>query len=51
MSDASTMQPLSTESQGDTGHGRHRGQNSAQDGDTAPRGRHRKQSEDTEAAA
>ncbi|MCI3270096.1 hypothetical protein [Streptomyces cylindrosporus] len=51
MSDASTMQPLSTESQDDAGHGRHRGQVSAQDGDTAPRGRHRKQSEDTEAAA
>ncbi|MBK3640017.1 MULTISPECIES: hypothetical protein [Streptomyces] len=51
MSDTSTMQPLSAETQGDAGHGRHRGPNSAQDGDTAPRGRHRKPAEDTEAAA
>ncbi|MER5445351.1 hypothetical protein ABT052_33430 [Streptomyces sp. NPDC002766] len=51
MSDARTMQPLSTEAQEDAGHGRHRGPNSAQDGDSAPRGRHRKPAEDTEAAA
>ena len=51
MSDASTMQPLSAESQEDTGHGRHRGPVSVHDGETAPRGRHRKQAEDAEAAA
>ncbi|MET7472746.1 hypothetical protein ABZT17_00075 [Streptomyces sp. NPDC005648] len=51
MSDVSTMQPLSADAQEDAGHGRHRGQGSVQDGDAAPRGRHRKPTEDTEAAA
>ncbi|MCH5676213.1 MULTISPECIES: hypothetical protein [Streptomyces] len=51
MSDTSTMQPLSAEAQEDAGHGRHRGPVSVQDGDTAPQGRHRKQSEDTGTAA
>ncbi|MGW2520832.1 hypothetical protein ACWC09_28220 [Streptomyces sp. NPDC001617] len=51
MSDTSTMQPLSADAQEDAGHGRHRGAGSVQDGDTAPRGRHRKPAEDTEAAA
>ena len=46
MSDASTMQRLSAESQEDAGHGRHRGPVSVQDGDPAPQGRHRKESED-----
>jgi hypothetical protein len=51
MSDAITMQPLSAEAQEDAGHGRHRGSGSVHDGDTAPRGRHRKPAEDAEAAA
>jgi hypothetical protein len=51
MSDARTMQPLSTEAREDAGHGRHRGPVSVHDGDTAPRGRHRKTAEETEAAA
>ncbi|WP_202424820.1 hypothetical protein [Streptomyces sp. HUCO-GS316] len=52
MSDASTMQPLSTEAQEQSGHGRHRGPVSVHDGETAPRGRHRKPSvEEAEAAA
>ncbi|MDX2678519.1 MULTISPECIES: hypothetical protein [Streptomyces] len=42
MSDASTMQPLSTDSQETAGHGRHRGPVSSHDGDSAPHGRHRK---------
>ena len=50
MSDTSTMQPLSADSQED-GHGRLRGPVSVQDGDTAPQGRHRKESEDTGTAA
>ena len=51
MSDTSTMQPLSAGYQEDAGHGRHRGPVSVQDGDTAPQGRHRKESEDTGTAA
>ncbi|NKQ27692.1 hypothetical protein [Streptomyces galbus] len=42
MSDASTTQALSAGAQEVTGHGRHRGPVSSHDGDTAPRGRHRK---------
>ncbi|MFI9834297.1 MAG: hypothetical protein HOV73_27975 [Streptomyces sp.] len=52
MSDARTIQPPHTDSQGASGHGRHRGQVSAQDGDSAPRGRHRKPADEkTESAA
>ncbi|WP_173877753.1 hypothetical protein [Streptomyces sp. 3214.6] len=47
MSDASTMQPLSTDSQETAGHGRHRGPVSSHDGDSAPHGRHRKPAEQT----
>ncbi|MFF8590302.1 hypothetical protein ACF061_02470 [Streptomyces sp. NPDC015220] len=52
MSDASTTQPLSAGAQEHPGHGKHRGPVSAQDGETAPRGRHRKPAEEmTEVAA
>ncbi|MFD7130203.1 hypothetical protein [Streptomyces sp. NPDC059894] len=51
MSDASTTRPLSADTQ-ESGHGRHRGPVSAQDGESAPRGRHRKPAaEKVEAAA
>jgi hypothetical protein len=33
------------------GHGRHRGEVSTQDSDTAPRGRHRKPAEESESTA
>ncbi|MDN0194560.1 hypothetical protein [Streptomyces sp. S.PNR 29] len=55
MSNASTNQPQ--QAQGAdvqeiaVGHGRHRGPVSQQDGETAPRGRHRKPAEETETAA
>ncbi|WP_327314658.1 hypothetical protein [Streptomyces sp. NBC_01235] len=45
MSDATTMQPLSADSQETAGHGRHRGPVSSHDGDSAPHGRHRKPAE------
>lgn len=51
MSDATTMQPLPTETQEDAGRGRHRGPVSVRDGETAPRGRHRKPVEEAGAAA
>ncbi|MEV0635976.1 hypothetical protein AB0I77_13555 [Streptomyces sp. NPDC050619] len=51
MSDAITMQPLPAETQEDVGPGRHRGPGSDHDGETAPRGRHRKPVEQTESAA
>ncbi|MEU1459131.1 hypothetical protein ABZ467_00310 [Streptomyces sp. NPDC005727] len=51
MSDTSTTQPLSADSQDADGHGRHRGPVAAQDGDTAPRGRHRKPAGETAEAA
>ncbi|GGY45788.1 hypothetical protein [Streptomyces djakartensis] len=55
MSDASTNQPQNADVQEiSTGHGRHRGEVSTQDGGTAPRGRHRKpvaESEQTGTAA
>ncbi|GHE77793.1 hypothetical protein ACWDSD_10640 [Streptomyces spiralis] len=52
MSDASTTQPLSTEAARSEGHGKHRGQVSSHDGETAPSGRHRKPAqEQTEVAA
>ncbi|MFF0779044.1 hypothetical protein [Streptomyces sp. NPDC003720] len=51
MSDTSTTQQLSADSQDAGGHGRHRGPVAVQDGDTAPRGRHRKPAEETAEAA
>ncbi|GAA2608798.1 hypothetical protein ACWKT3_12125 [Streptomyces violaceus] len=55
MSDASTNQLHAADVQEtSTGHGRHRGEVSTHDGETAPRGRHRKpaaESEQTETAA
>ncbi|WP_097254980.1 hypothetical protein [Streptomyces sp. Ag109_G2-15] len=51
MSDTSTTQPLSADSQDAAGHGRHRGPVAVQDGETAPRGRHRKPAEETTEAA
>ncbi|MEU1848772.1 hypothetical protein ABZ499_05640 [Streptomyces sp. NPDC019990] len=55
MSYASTHQPQDADVQEiSAGHGRHRGEVSTQDGETAPRGRHRKpvtESEQTETAA
>ncbi|MFJ3668188.1 hypothetical protein ACIPSE_17280 [Streptomyces sp. NPDC090106] len=52
MSDARTIQPPHAD-EASTGHGRHRGQISDHDGDTSPRGRHRRQVavEETETAA
>ncbi|WEO97728.1 hypothetical protein A6P39_028990 [Streptomyces sp. FXJ1.172] len=52
MSDTSTTEKLSADSQDASGHGRHRGPIAAQDNETAPHGRHRKPAaETTEAAA
>ncbi|MCS0605282.1 hypothetical protein NX794_29340 [Streptomyces sp. LP11] len=52
MSDTSTTDQLSTDSQGNTGHGRHRGPVAAQENETAPHGRHRRPADQqTEAAA
>ncbi|MFE5815124.1 hypothetical protein [Streptomyces sp. NPDC056479] len=54
MSNASTTQPGPADVhdvQKASGHGRHRGQVSAHESETAPRGRHRKQAEETETAA
>ncbi|MEV0242802.1 hypothetical protein AB0I06_23110 [Streptomyces sp. NPDC050674] len=49
MSDASTNQPRHTDvQQSSTGPGRHRGEVSTRDGETAPRGRHRKPVTETE---
>ncbi|MFE8986994.1 hypothetical protein [Streptomyces collinus] len=51
MSDASTNQPRNADvQQSSTGPGRHRGEVSTQDGETAPRGRHRKPVPETEQA-
>lgn len=50
MSDASRNQSTA-DVQESTGHGKHRGPVSVQDSDTAPRGRHRKSVEQSEAAA
>ncbi|WP_164873068.1 hypothetical protein [Streptomyces resistomycificus] len=50
MSDASTNQQTA-DVQEPTGQGRHRGPVAVQDGETAPRGRHRKPVEQTEHAA
>ncbi|MFC4502208.1 MULTISPECIES: hypothetical protein [Streptomyces] len=51
MSDASTTQPLSADSQETAGHGRHRGPVSAHEGDSAPQGRHRKSADESAEAA
>lgn len=54
MSDASTNQRTADVQEIAAGHGRHRGEISMQDGETAPRGRHRKpvtETEQTETAA
>ncbi|MGE9282888.1 hypothetical protein ACP4B2_30700 [Streptomyces rochei] len=55
MNDASTTQPTQADgadvSEPVTGHGRHRGPVSSHDGAEAPRGRHRKPAEESEAAA
>jgi hypothetical protein len=51
MSDASTSQPLTEDIQESEGHGKHRGPVSVQDGETAPRGRHRKPEPAESAAA
>ncbi|MFB7495380.1 hypothetical protein ACFC09_11850 [Streptomyces sp. NPDC056161] len=42
MSDTSTTQPLSADSQETDGHGKHRGPGASKDGESAPSGRHRK---------
>ncbi|WP_416975581.1 hypothetical protein [Streptomyces sp. 4F14] len=51
MSDASTTQWPSAETHGSETTGRHRGPQSTHDGDTAPHGRHRRPTEQTESAA
>ncbi|MFE1247418.1 hypothetical protein [Streptomyces sp. NPDC058735] len=51
MSDASTNQPRTADLQETSaGHGRHRGEVSTQDAETAPSGRHRKPAAETEQA-
>ncbi|MFJ7767361.1 hypothetical protein ACIQ1J_02710 [Streptomyces sp. NPDC097107] len=55
MNDASTTQPIQADGadvrETDTGHGRHRGPVSSQDGAATPRGRHRKPAVVSETAA
>ncbi|MEU3895544.1 hypothetical protein ACFW4M_17420 [Streptomyces sp. NPDC058794] len=55
MNDASTTQPTQADgadvTEIESGHGRHRGPVSSQDGAQAPRGRHRKPAEESETAA
>ncbi|WP_282082976.1 hypothetical protein [Streptomyces tendae] len=55
MNDASTTQPIQAAgadvSESDTGHGKHRGPISSQEGVATPKGRHRKPAEETETAA
>ncbi|GGW30906.1 hypothetical protein [Streptomyces caelestis] len=48
MSDASKNQRTADVQAISAGHGRHRGEISTQDGETAPRGRHRKPVAETE---
>ncbi|WP_086601760.1 hypothetical protein [Streptomyces swartbergensis] len=48
MRDASTHQHTADVQEISAGHGRHRGEVSTQDGETAPRGRHRKPVAETE---
>ncbi|WP_330340410.1 hypothetical protein [Streptomyces sp. NBC_00557] len=51
MSDTSTTQQLSADSQEAVGHGRHRGPVAAQESESAPHGKHRKPAEQTTEAA
>ncbi|MEV0218160.1 hypothetical protein [Streptomyces sp. NPDC050704] len=58
MSDTNTMETTAADprvaaaqASADGGHGRHRGPNSAQEGEATPRGRHRKPAERTDRAA
>ncbi|MFF7751099.1 hypothetical protein ACFZCP_17985 [Streptomyces sp. NPDC007971] len=51
MSDTSTTEQLSADSQKAVGHGRHRGPIAAQDGETTAHGRHRKPAEESAEAA
>ncbi|MFE7432675.1 hypothetical protein ACIPH4_28835 [Streptomyces tendae] len=55
MNDASTTQPIQAAGadvfETDTGHGKHRGPVSSQEGVATPKGRHRKPAEETETAA
>ncbi|MEU5531933.1 hypothetical protein [Streptomyces sp. NPDC020362] len=51
MSDTSTTEQLSADSQEAVGHGRHRGPIAAQEGEATPHGRHRKPVEESAEAA
>ncbi|BBC36855.1 hypothetical protein SGFS_081490 [Streptomyces graminofaciens] len=51
MSDTHTTQPTTADAREAVGHGRHRGQISTKDAETAPQGRHRKQAAQAEATA
>ncbi|MFD5282861.1 hypothetical protein [Streptomyces rubrogriseus] len=55
MNDASTTQPMQAAGadvpETDTGHGKHRGPVSSQEGVVTPKGRHRKPAEESETAA
>ncbi|MFG3202019.1 hypothetical protein [Streptomyces sp. NPDC048192] len=51
MSDTSTTQQLSADSQDAVGHGRHRGPVAAQESESAPHGKHRKPAEQSAEAA
>ncbi|MFB8243671.1 hypothetical protein ACFY3O_07070 [Streptomyces sp. NPDC001046] len=50
MNDASTTQRTADVQETSAGHGRHRGEVSTQDSQTAPRGRHRKPVAESEQA-
>ncbi|GHI95991.1 MULTISPECIES: hypothetical protein [Streptomyces] len=55
MNDASTTQPIQADGadvpETDTGHGKHRGPVSSQEGEATPQGRHRKPAGESEVAA
>jgi hypothetical protein len=51
MSDTSTTQQLSADSQDAAGHGRHRGPVAVQESESAPHGKHRKPAEQSAEAA
>ncbi|PPS90290.1 hypothetical protein [Streptomyces sp. MH60] len=55
MNDTSTTQPIQAAGadvpESDTGHGKHRGPVSSQEGVATPRGRHRRPAEESETAA
>ena len=51
MSDAYTIQPPTADPREADGHGKHRGQFSAHEAETTPRGRHRKPAEHKELKA